>query len=468
MADSEQTQETNFQLYGAIFALVLYFGVVSPWEAEISELSSRVEQKKKDAAKPARFVTAARLAREKLEKKKALFVTFLSNLPGESRPETVSLSALERFSIIVDSCKKNGLPAPDIKPLPDIENDYFQANGCAFRIVSKDERVVYRLLHTLRTHHSEPRIRSIALVTTPGVDTVTADISVSWPSFKKAGITAARSVKRTDIPVVAVENIQKWALFDPAILTKSIPKKKTPGKTGKNGSFAGNSSGKTAVSDSSAQALNTNAATESAAAPKESKPKEAAPTLKGVTLLGTISIAGLDGVIVPLGGSEKIVLAGDSLKGWTLESVSSHSARFRKGTMVSEVKLTRKSLLGEETKTTSEPEQMEKSGASILAQIPKKRELGLHAIMSSPVKVDGGRLLARKGYRRGMLVRKIDTDSLALEAGIQPGDFIYLIDENPVRTPTQLRVAASKVSRNESVAFKMLRNGSLEEIVCSN
>lgn len=472
MAEIEQNTSTNFQLYGAIFALVLYFGAISPWEENIGELKERVEEQTRKAANPAKFITKARLASQNLEKKKKLYVRFISNLPASSGAKKLELTTLERFAVVVSSCAAHKIPTPDIRPLPGIENQYFSANGCSFNVSVKDEKTVYRLLRTIRSHESEPRIRAFDMSKgTKRSGGVNASITLSWPSFKKAGLSAAKGVTTTDVVIPALSEVNTWALFNPSVRSKPAMKPRGKSKTGgtslnvATGSLesTGSAVGKTAKAADKKGAKSSDK--DGKTGSKDSVPS----SLKGVTLLGTISIAGLDGIIVPAGGSQKIVLVGDTLKDWELLSVTPAGARFKNGSRVVEVKLLRKTLVSDApSEAKDETDSRAEAGASVLAKIPDPKQLGLHGIMSSSSKVQGGSALRKEGFRRGLLVRTIDPDSLASEARLLAGDFIYKIDGKSVRTPTQMRVAASKVARNESVAFELLRDGMTREISCSN
>jgi len=505
MVDNEQTT-TNYQLYGAIFVLILYFGGISPWEAEIIELRERVDKQKRNAANPSRFINKARLAVKKLEKKKKQFVHFLSNLPpvekntgntdgkvgsqsvgndggndGDSDEdgEMTELSTLERFAVVVSACGKHKLPLPDIAPVAGIQNNYFKASGCSFDLLSKNERTIYKFLRTVQLHKSQARIRFLQMsYGRSRGEGVKASITLSWPTYKKAGASAARGIETTAIVLPDEKAISKWAIFT------DRPKKRRPVKSGK---------GRRGTSPSSLEAKSTSAggdskiangssssgSSESGSGSKDSgkgassdgsKSAEVASSLKGMTLLGTISIAGIDGIIVPAGGKQKIVLAGDNYRGWTLLSVTSDSARLQNGGRISEVKLVRKSLLADDgsKNTDSNAAETKDSGATILAKIPSPKELGIHGIMTSSRKIDGGKIIRRKGFRQGILIKEVDVDSLAYGARMVADDYIYKINGKALRTPTQLRVAASQVSKNNDVTFTLLRRGVTTEVTCSN
>jgi type II secretory pathway component PulC len=472
MAETEQ-KTTNFQLYGAIFALVLYFGAISPWAEKIEELKVRVEEQTRKAANPAKFMNNARLATEKLEKKKQLYVRFISNLPPSSRGAKEELTTLERFAVVVSSCAAHQIPTPDILPMSKIENDYFSENGCSFNVSVKDEKIVYRLLRTIRAHESEPRIRVFNMSRGHGRSgELNASITLSWPSFKKAGLSAAKGVVTTDVVLPELDEINTWSLFNPLAVTKA------PAKSidGTEKSTTGSDNAAKVVLESSdginkeqAKVAGKNGENYSTGDEKIPEKPPVASSLQGVVLLGTISIAGLDGVIVPAGGSQKIVLVGETLQDWELLSVTPSGARFKNENRVVEIILSRKSLISDDPPEAEMPgDKSTEAGASVIAKIPDPKELGLHGIMSLSSKVQGGSALSKKGFRRGLLISTVDPDSLAAEARFNAGDFIYKIDGQSVRTPTQMRVAASKVARNESVAFALLRDGISREVSCSN
>ena len=291
---------------------------------------------------------------------------------------------------------------------------------------------------------------------------VVASITLSWPSFKKAGLSAARGIETTTVVLPSKSEIKNWQLFYPHVkkkasmmtidgVAKGTSLNRKPGETLE------------ATGDQSADLAKQ---VRGSGGGKASAP---ASSLKGITLLGTISIAGLDGIIVPSGGKEKIILVGETMRDWQLVSVTPDSARFKRDSRVVEIKLVRKTLITETpSDLNDDSKDRDQSVASGLAKIPDPKQLGLHAIMSSSSKVKGGKDLKKKGFRRGMLVRKVDADSLAFDARLVAGDFIYKIDGKSVRTPTQMRVAASKVSRNESVDFVLLRDGITREVSCAN
>jgi len=446
MADEQP--RSNLPLYGAVFALVVYFGAIGPWNDELDTLQQKVEQDKAAAANPSRLLNLARKAQHQLDAKRTRLTNILSNLPPADHMEGIPFSAADMFAVVVAAAAKHGLTAPDIRPINPVKNQFFHGEGCSFEVSAPREQDVYTFLHTLETDPSRPRIRSIAIdAGSQQRGLVTARISVAWVRFLPAGVSAVKEVKTTSTSLPDPKDMSTWALFAPRpviVSPRPTPKPVVPAVAeggGEHGEDKGNGTDEDKGKDKG----------------KDSEPP-AAPAALVIDLVGTITIEDRDGVILPLGGSQTLLMVGDEYQGYTLEAVMPRKAVFRRGDRTVDVLLKRESLLTEDG-AAADSVDGSSPAAPAAPRLPRRTTLGLKAVFASASQIDGGRDLVRDGFRRGMLVREIDAASLAEELRFEPGDFVYTIDDAPVRTPTQLRIAADKVGRSEPVAFGLVRRG---------
>lgn len=444
----EERSQPKFLTYGAVFALLLYFGAIVPWQDELAEERARLEKDRELAANPNRALALARRAEDDLEKRLVRRDATLKRLVGGlAEPAAPCPSTADAFAIVVAIAGELGIDLPDLRPLDPMGNALLAASGCSFDFESPREGDVYRLLRALEAHESHPRLRSLSLQTRTagrgGERRIVARVVLSWPRLTPAGAKTLGVSSIPGDPPMAEDEVLGWALFEARPLPPAPPSPEGVEDT----------SGTTAA-----------AATEETSAPAE-EPVAVAPTeekapeesLTGISLEGTITIAGIDGIIASVSGKSKILQVGDELGGFVLDRVHGATATFSRGEKRIELRLDRKTLVGEPSKK-EEPE----------AERPRLAEarpkMGLRASFVSCGRVDGGKALAGKGFRRGLLVRSVADDSLAAKLRLQDEDLIYAIDDRKIRTPTQLRQATARAGRGEPVRFRVLRRGVPMEI----
>lgn len=68
--------------------------------------------------------------------------------------------------------------------------------------------------------------------------------------------------------------------------------------------------------------------------------------------------------------------------------------------------------------------------------------------------------LERFGINGGVVVREVEPDSVAADAGIRVGDVITLIDTSPIKTTEAFEAAADALKGGSSVPLRLIRDGS--------
>lgn len=444
----EQRPQPKYMTYGAIFAVLLYFGAIVPWQDELALARKKLDEERELAANPTRVLALAKRAREGLQARQARRDASLQRLLGGlANPSEACPSAAETFAIVVATAAELGMDAPDLRPLDTMANSFLSASGCSFSVEVDHETKIYRLLRALEAHGSRPRLRSLSLeerrARKGARPSLNARIVLSWPRLTKAGADRLRLPALPSLALAEEERVASWALFD------ARPLPPTP------------EGGESQAAEEASTSVPETAPTSEVIADgvperteEETKPPEA--SLVGVKLEGTITIAGIDGIIATVGGKSTILQLGDEVAGYTLDRVKGSRAVFSGHGKQLELLLDRKTLVGdgaEAAKETPPP--------SPIAARPK---LGLRASFVPCQRVSGGQNLAGKGFRRGLLVRSVSEDSLAAQLRLCNDDLIYAINGKKIRTPTQLRQATASARSGKPLTFRVLRRGVPMEI----
>lgn len=452
-----EATSNKWALYGGILAVGLYMGLIWPWQEELAGQDERVALARAAAQDSSRLESQARTARTAYERRRRNLGAVFGNLPrpparGESRPIP---SSAEMFRTVVALAGQVGLSAPDLRPLQRSSNKFFEFEGCSFTVSAPDEGTIYRFLQALAVHPSEPRIRALNLRKVQGKDgpRVEAATAVSWMAYRPDGVSVAAGLATSAPPAPpSGDDVASYALFGEAALRAAPP---NISSSSSSSSLLTSSSTSPSFSYPSSDASTEVAGVEGGGdegTGEEEKTGPAGTAGPAIEILGTISIVGHDGIITTVGGEERLVLTGEEVAGWTLTRVESRTAWFEAGGKEALVKLVRETLMSDEPVAATTPE---------AAVIPAAPRLGVTAQVVDCRRLRGGDDLVKRGFRRGLEVRGVEEASAASALGLRVGDVIVALEGAPIRTPTQLRVAASRIARRERVEMQVAREGSV-------
>lgn len=455
MADAASNK---WALYGGILAVGLYMGLIWPWQEELAGQDERVALARAAAQDSSRLESQARTARTAYERRRRNLGAVFGNLPrppekGEARPIP---SSAEMFRTVVAVAGQVGLSAPDLRPLPRSSNKFFEFEGCSFTVSAPDEASIYRFLQALVVHASEPRIRALNLRRVQGKDgpRVEAATAVSWMAYRPEGVSVAAGLATSAPPAPATgDEVASYALFGEAALRAAPPNISSSSSSSPSSPLSSSSPSSFSYpsSDASTEVAGVEGGGEEGTGEDvKSGPADAAGP--AIEILGTVSIVGHDGIITTVGGEERLVLTGEEVAGWTLTRVESRTAWFEAGGKEALVKLVRETLMSDEPLAATTPE---------VAVIPTAPRLGVTAQVVDCRRLKGGDDLVKRGFRRGLEVRGVEEASAASALGLRVGDVIVALEGAPIRTPTQLRVAASRLARRERVEMQVAREGSV-------
>ena len=434
---------TKVTTYIGILCVLIYFGLLSPWQSEQAERSQKLNDLKDSSARSSTLLRKSKKAKERMTSLFKKLEPFRTNilLRATKGLDKQIHSREKTYELILGAIVEAGLPETDVRPLECSKNAYFSYHGCSFGFSDCREEQLVRFIEILQEHESKPFLRKMDVEAIDNGNlnpTLSANFEVTWVNL---ALHCEKMLQRVDVEST---NKSQGTSKEICLFNSLVQKKAVAAEQRK-------------VMVQQIEVVRPKAVPPTPVAP---------PSFSGLPLMGVLSANGKDGIVTQLAGKEKIVLVGQEVKGAILIRVSANKAVFLWRGQRVELKLQKKRIV------SSAPigshgikKSIEKSAVPKKRQTPSEPTFGIKGRLLRSGQVKDSQYLISHGIRRVVEVVNVTAGSRALELGFQRGDCVFNINGRKLTSSVQVKIAGKKVLQGETMTFYFLRQGKPASIV---